>query len=55
MSAKNIKPKGLTVILTTGLLLGLFLSLYHLGCAGQESGPFPYPDGVYKGESDLYD
>ncbi len=25
------------------------------GCASEESGPFPYPDGIYEGASDLYD
>ncbi len=25
------------------------------GCASEEHGPFPYPDGIYEGASDLYD
>jgi len=52
---KDTSLKGLKTILTISVFLGLFSSFYFLGCEEQSSGPFPYPDGIYEGASDLYD
>lgn len=57
MVIKKYKPGSLRPLFPYAVVVVavLVLVVMFTGSETQGSGPFPHPDGVYEGASDLYD